>query len=607
MNDVRTWLESLKCPDCQNSVLKADQEKILCASCNRTFEPSQGIWNFLPAAVSHREGKEKEKQGWQQRFEDEKKSGWDPPPELFLQLPYYPYPYYEEAARYMEIVLQYAGPWAGKRFLELGAAECWATRHFTQAGCESAALDYDPSRMIKAQVILDSLPINFLRLMGDGECLPFKDKTFDCIFCCSVLHHFFDFPKAVREIARTLKPGGMFLAIHEAFHPPYFSKEKILHIHADTPLNLSYGINEQSFTAGYYRKIFRDAGMKLDLLNPNWDTRLENGNLIVKPGVGICHDPHYVPEWLRHLGEQKGLIGKIARVLLRSKLWRIAAHPRIFPLIRFQLLNWTRKAKIIAAKKPPFFGAAITDRLRIRARIRTQDQGYIEGVWKKTGEGFTANRGQIIRGYFYASPNDVSWGSENNPELFVKIGFDPEGRSDINFFHASVPGIEVFSEYAGSGSQKTMTDITNRYIRHCYKNAAENKAESKPSEIPEESPEMRRSAKIPFLLHDNIRASAVIHTAERGPVKALWCPGGEGKTRRGDQVIWGYFYADPSAGGSPENPDLFVKIWCDAYGRTDVNFFHASVSNIEVFSANAAYHQKGMISVVNRYIRHEYR
>jgi len=228
-------------------------------------------------------------------------------------------------------------------------------------------------------------------------------------------------------------------------------------------------------------------------------------------------------------------------------------------------------------------------------------------VWKKTGEGFTANRGQIIRGYFYASPNDVSWGSENNPELFVKIGFDPEGRSDINFFHASVPGIEVFSEYAGSGSQKTMTDITNRYIRHCYKNAAENKAESNPSEIPEESPEMRRSAKIPFLLHDNIRASAVIHTAERGPVKALWCPGGEGKTRRGDQVIWGYFYADPSAGGSPENPDLFVKIWCDAYGRTDVNFFHASVSNIEVFSANAAYHQKGMISVVNRYIRHEYR
>ncbi len=600
MNDVRTWIDALKCPDCQSSVLNADQDKIVCSRCNRIFEASQGIWNFLPEAVSHREGKEKEKQGWQQRFEDEKKSGWDPPPELFLQLPYYPHPYYEEAARYMEIVLQYAGPWAGKRFLELGAAECWATRHFTQAGCESAALDYDPSRMIKAQVILDTLPIIFLRLMGDGECLPFKDKTFDCIFCCSVLHHFFDFPKAVREIARTLKPGGMFLAIHEAFHPPYFSKEKILHIHADTPMNLSYGINEQSFTAGYYRKMFRRAGMKLDLLQPRWDTRTENGTLIVKPAAGLTLHPDYVPEQLRSLGERKGLIGKIARGLLRSKLWRIALHPRIFPLIRFQILNWTRKAKIIVAKKPPFFGAPITDRLRIRARIRTQNQGYIEGVWKKTGEGFAADRGRIIRGYFYASPNDVSYGSENNPELFVKIGFDPGGRTDINFFHASVPDIEVFSEYDGIGSEKGMTAISNRYIRHCYENTAELHERIKPLETPEPVPAEAYAC-------ENIRASAIIHRAEKGPVKAFWYPGGESLTRRGDRAVWGYFYADPLAGGSRENPDLFVKIWYDADGRIDVNFFHASVSDIEVFSANSAYHQTGMTSISNRCIRHEYK
>ena len=36
-------------------------------------------------------------------------------------------------------------------------------------------------------------------------------------------------------------------------------------------------------------------------------------------------------------------------------------------------------------------------------------------------------------GHFYASPSDVTWGSSNNPDLFVKIWFDVSGRVDVNF------------------------------------------------------------------------------------------------------------------------------------------------------------------------------
>ena len=38
--------------------------------------------------------------------------------------------------------------------------------------------------------------------------LPFEDSVFDFILCHSVLEHVVDYPLAVRELARVLKPGG---------------------------------------------------------------------------------------------------------------------------------------------------------------------------------------------------------------------------------------------------------------------------------------------------------------------------------------------------------------------------------------------------------------
>jgi len=615
MSELNIWMDSFRCPDCHTASFKPEGKFVRCGHCRRIFEQSQGIWHFLPVSISHREGKEKEREGWQRRFDDEKKNGWDPPPELYLQLPYYPYPYYEEAAKYLKMISEYGKPWAGKKVLELGAAECWATRHFAENGADAAALDYDPARMIKAQIILDTLPVQFLRISGDGECLPFADNTFDCIFCCSVLHHFFDFPKAVWEIARTLKPGGFFFAIHEAFHPPHFSKEKILHIHDDTPLNLSYGINEQSFTAAYYRRVFRSAGMRLDLLNPRWDVRRERDALVVRHGAGIYHNPHYEPEMLHKASEQNNLAGRIARSLLRGKLWKIAAHPLIFPLIRFQLLNWTNKTKIIAAKKPPLTGSMITEDLWLRAIIRTKDAGNIEAIWKKGGEGITTLGERVIWGYFYASPGDVVWGDENNPELFVKIWFDRSGRLDINFFHASVPDIDVFSDYPCGNLFKShhgeqgRTTVFQRYIRQSYENGQCHSAKqyedgnSPIGYCPGGNPSG-------YAVMNGFKIGALIHTRERGPVEAAWKSGGQSTTRRGDRVNWGHIYADKAevSWGGEENPELFVKIWSDINGRTDVNFFHASVPDIEVYSGFGGdmYEQKGTAILNKRYIRHEY-
>jgi hypothetical protein len=104
---------------------------------------------------------------------------------------------------------------------------------------------------------------------------------------------------------------------------------------------------------------------------------------------------------------------------------------------------------------------------------------------------------------------------------------------------------------------------------------------------------------------------AVIRTDEAGPVNAVFYKGGEKVTGRGDKVVWGYFYADPSdvSWGDEWNPEVYVKIWADVSGRTDVNFFHVSVPEIEVYSAYPyvnAYDKKGTATMDERYVRHEF-
>jgi serpin B len=115
-------------------------------------------------------------------------------------------------------------------------------------------------------------------------------------------------------------------------------------------------------------------------------------------------------------------------------------------------------------------GAAVSGNLRIGAMIDTQERGIIEAIWKEGGRDTTERGDKVIWGHFYADPEKVSWGTPENPDLFVKIWFDKDGRADVNFFHVSVPDIHVYSEFPIDGNYD-FTDICTldqRYIRHEY-------------------------------------------------------------------------------------------------------------------------------------------
>ena len=112
-------------------------------------------------------------------------------------------------------------------------------------------------------------------------------------------------------------------------------------------------------------------------------------------------------------------------------------------------------------------GYLATSDLWIKAVIEA-DGGDINAVFNKSGEKVTSSGATVVYGHFFANPSDVSWGDGANPDLYVKIWFDPSGRIDVNYFHVSVPDIVVYSDYPYDGSydQTGTTTMDNRYIRH---------------------------------------------------------------------------------------------------------------------------------------------
>jgi hypothetical protein len=111
-----------------------------------------------------------------------------------------------------------------------------------------------------------------------------------------------------------------------------------------------------------------------------------------------------------------------------------------------------------------------------------------------------------------------------------------------------------------------------------------------------------------YQITDDLVLDAQFYPGEAQRFTAAWREGGRENTPRGDQVIWGFFYADPvdRDWGSPENPDVYVKIWSDVSGRLDVNFFHVSVPSLKLESRFKNARKSETVTMEQRYARHEY-
>jgi ubiquinone/menaquinone biosynthesis C-methylase UbiE len=93
----------------------------------------------------------------------------------------------------------------------------------------------------------------------DARQLPFADRAFDVIAYSSVLHHIPDFPVALREGLRVLRPGGHVFA----FDPNVLHPAMALFRHPKSPLYTMQGVspNEAPLLPRRLRSAFANAGL----------------------------------------------------------------------------------------------------------------------------------------------------------------------------------------------------------------------------------------------------------------------------------------------------------------------------------------------------------
>lgn len=101
--------------------------------------------------------------------------------------------------------------WQGGDVLDLGCAggfmaEALALRGAHVTGIDPAA---EAIHAARAHARLSSLRIGYD--IGVGESLPYGDAAFDAVVCVDVLEHVTDLNKVLSQVARVLRPGGLFL------------------------------------------------------------------------------------------------------------------------------------------------------------------------------------------------------------------------------------------------------------------------------------------------------------------------------------------------------------------------------------------------------------
>ncbi|NNU81627.1 3-demethylubiquinone-9 3-O-methyltransferase [Halovulum dunhuangense] len=110
--------------------------------------------------------------------------------------------------RYFE---RFAGDWAGRRVLDLGCGGGFLAEALARRGAVVSGIDPSEGAIeaARAHAAGEGLEIGYA--VGVGEALPYEDGSFDHVVCVDVLEHVTSVERTLAEVARVLRPGGMFL------------------------------------------------------------------------------------------------------------------------------------------------------------------------------------------------------------------------------------------------------------------------------------------------------------------------------------------------------------------------------------------------------------
>lgn len=97
----------------------------------------------------------------------------------------------------------------GLRVLEIGVGLGADHQRFAEAGARLIGIDLTERAVEHTRRRLSLFALSSNLSVGDAEALDFPDASFDVVYSWGVLHHSPDTPRAIDEVRRVLKPGGI--------------------------------------------------------------------------------------------------------------------------------------------------------------------------------------------------------------------------------------------------------------------------------------------------------------------------------------------------------------------------------------------------------------
>lgn len=114
----------------------------------------------------------------------------------------------------LELVVEFASPSGHERVLDIGAGAGHTALALAPRVASVVVTDPVDGMLNAARRVFAQAGVaNAEFLNATAERLPFPDATFDIVTSRLAAHHFDDVPRAMREVARVLRPAGLFIFV----------------------------------------------------------------------------------------------------------------------------------------------------------------------------------------------------------------------------------------------------------------------------------------------------------------------------------------------------------------------------------------------------------
>jgi ubiquinone/menaquinone biosynthesis C-methylase UbiE len=158
--------------------------------------------------------------------------------------------------RKLNVALSLANLKPNTHILEIGCATGIFSFMLTEQGFLVTGLDISDEAVAKANKIANHNKIkeaNFVQ--GDVENMKFPDNSFDCVFSFSAFRYLPDLNRALREVYRVLKPGGVAVIDFPNKYCPWFK-------HLKTKFGVNIHIHDHHYGGREVKSFFENANFK---------------------------------------------------------------------------------------------------------------------------------------------------------------------------------------------------------------------------------------------------------------------------------------------------------------------------------------------------------